>query len=377
LNVALVYNQKKEENKREDDYEPPSKRNYLEPEYKSETSTQTFPPNYKCNDIYAEWDTFETIDAVRAALAEIHRVTLIEADLQAYHKLQQLKPDIVFNIAEGFNGVSREAQIPAILDLLKIPYTGSEPLTLGICLDKARAKEILSYHNIPTPHFHLITSVSELAGASIRFPSIVKPQHEGSSKGIFNSSIVNNREDLIKQVSYIIETYSEGAIVEEFLNGREFTVAILGNGNDARILPIVEIKFDSLPQGVNPIYSYEAKWIWDNAESPLEIFKCPAQVSPALQNEIEYICLKAYSVLKCRDWTRIDVRLDADGKPNIIELNPLPGILPKPEDNSCFPKAARAAGLNYNQLIQEVLRIAIKRYGLDKLKSVSGVKEAV
>jgi D-alanine-D-alanine ligase len=278
LNIALVYNQKKEENKREDDYEPPSKRNYLEPEYKSETSTQTFPPNYKCNDIYAEWDTFETIEAVRAALAEIHRVTLIEADLQAYHKLQQLKPDIVFNIAEGFNGVSREAQIPAILDLLKIPYTGSEPLTLGICLDKARAKEILSYYNIPTPHFHLITSVSELTSASIRFPSIVKPQHEGSSKGIFNSSIVNNRDDLIKQVSYIIETYSEGAIVEEFLNGREFTVAILGNGNDARILPIVEIKFDSLPQGVNPIYSYEAKWIWDNAESPLEIFKCPAQV---------------------------------------------------------------------------------------------------
>lgn len=379
LNVALVYNQKQEDKNKEDDGEPPSKSSFVETEYKGETSPMMFAQiqNQNCNDIYAEWDTFETIDAVRAALSETHNVTLIEANEHAYLKLQQLKPDIVFNIAEGFNGVSREAQIPAMLDLLQIPYSGSDPLTLGICLDKARAKEILSYYGVPTPRFHLVSSISDLAGVSVRFPSIVKPQHEGSSKGIFNSSIVNNRDELLSQVVNIIETYKEGAIIEEFLDGREFTVAILGNGKNAKALPIVEIKFDSLPPGVNPIYSYEAKWIWDRAESPLEIFECPAKISPALQTEIEDICLKAYSILKCKDWTRIDVRLDADGKPNILELNPLPGILPKPEDNSCFPKAARAAGLNYNQLIQLVLLIAAERCGILKSQSSSILKEVV
>jgi D-alanine-D-alanine ligase len=347
LNVALVYNQKKEEKNTQKDNEPPGSSSLLET---------------GCNDIYAEWDTFETINAVRSALAEIHNVSLIEANEKAYLKLQQQNPDIVFNIAEGFNGVSREAQIPAILDLLQIPYTGSDPLTLGVCLDKARAKEILSYYNIATPHFNIVSSLSELAAIGVDFPSIVKPQHEGSSKGIFNSSIVDSRDELVKQVSNIIETYKEGAIVEKFLSGREFTVALLGNGKDVEVLPVVEIKFDTLPTGVNPIYSYEAKWIWDRAESPLEIFECPAKISLALKTDIEDLCLKAYSVLKCRDWCRIDVRLDSNGVPNIIELNPLPGILPKPEDNSCFPKAARAAGMNYNQLIQRVLAIAVKRY---------------
>ena len=116
---------------------------------------------------------------------------------------------------------------------------------------------------------------------------------------------------------------------------------------------------------MNHIYSYEAKWILDRPESPLDIFECPAKISPSLNQEIEQLCLKAYSVLRCRDWCRIDVRLDAKGKPHIIELNPLPGILPNPEDNSCFPKAARAAGLNYNQLIQRVMWLAMKRYGLN------------
>jgi D-alanine-D-alanine ligase len=115
---------------------------------------------------------------------------------------------------------------------------------------------------------------------------------------------------------------------------------------------------------MNPIYSYEAKWIWDTTERPLEIFKCPADLDQDLQIEIETICKDAYTVLNCRDWSRVDVRLDAHGKPHILEINPLPGILPKPEDNSCFPKAARAAGMSYNQLINSVLDIAMERCGL-------------
>jgi D-alanine-D-alanine ligase len=137
-----------------------------------------------------------------------------------------------------------------------------------------------------------------------------------------------------------------------------------GNGNDLEILPIVEIQFDQLPADINPIYSYEAKWIWDTVERPLEIFTCPAKVSPRLRRKIQNVCQAAFSALRCRDWCRIDIRLDDAGEPNVLELNPLPGILPNPEANSCFPKAARTAGLAYGDLINRVLEIACQRVGL-------------
>jgi len=199
----------------------------------------------------------------------------------------------------------------------------------------------------------------------LHFPWIIKPLHEGSSKGIFNTSVVNNRDEAKNEITKVLDQYHEPALIEEYLPGREFTVAILGNGAHLNVLPIVEIKFDTLPAGVNPIYSYEAKWIWDQASAPLEIFACPANLTPELKNEIESVCRKAYTILRCRDWCRIDVRLDDRGIPHIIELNPLPGILPKPEDNSCFPKAARAVGLSYNKLMQSVLSLAAERYGLN------------
>jgi D-alanine-D-alanine ligase len=318
----------------------------------------------RTNDVYAEWDTEETIQAVRAALEERYPVTMIEANEQAFEKFRALKPSFVFNIAEGMHGVSREAQIPAMLEMLQIPYLGSDPLTLALCLDKARTKEILSYHRIPTAPFAVISSMEEFDDLRVKFPAMVKPLHEGSSKGIYNSCVAHNVEELDREVSTILDTYRQPAIVEEFLPGREFTVAMLGNDGDLRVLPIVEIKFDALPEGVNPIYSYEAKWIWDQSDRPLDIFECPAQLDADLKSAIESICSSAYRVLHCRDWSRIDVRLDAHGRPMILEVNPLPGILPKPEDNSCFPKAARAAGMSYNQLMNTVLDVAMHRAGL-------------
>ena len=366
LRIALVYNQKKEEptlqSERYDSLEPQRANGDI-----ADTLVLRPPPRLQSSpstDIYAEWDTFETIDAVRAALAEIHDVTLIEADTDAYEKLRLLRPDIVFNISEGLHGVSREAQMPAIFDLLQIPYSGSDPVSLAICLDKSRTKEILSYYKIATPAFWSVSKLSDLDGVQPAFPCMVKPLHEGSSKGIYNSSMVADRSELRTQVAKILDEYSQPAIVEEYLPGREFTVAMLGNGENVNVLPIVEIKFDSLPAGVNPIYSYEAKWIWDRSDAPLEIFECPAHLTDGLRSEIETVCRHAYRVLRCRDWSRIDVRLDAAGKPHIIEVNPLPGILPNPEDNSCFPKAARVAGLSYQQLMQSVLALAAQRFGL-------------
>ena len=315
------------------------------------------------NDWDAEWDTEETIDAVRSALSARHDVISIEADENIVENLKDSKPDIVFNIAEGRNGPNRESHVPAMLEMLGIPYTGSDPMTLSLCLDKGRAKEILSFYKVSNPRFQVVSSISERIKLKI-FPLIVKPLHEGSSKGVKNDALVFSPSELKKKVEEIIVQYHQPALVEEYLNGREFTVAVMGNNGDTKVLPIVEIKFDNLPKDINPIYSYEAKWIWDNSKNPLDIFQCPADIDGELRDNIEEAALKAYKSLRCRDWCRIDIRLDSDNEPNILELNPLPGVLPKPEDNSCFPKAARTAGMSYNEMILSILNIARKRYGL-------------
>ncbi len=350
LNVALTFNVKPESKTFLEEVSP--NRNFTEQRQE------------KTVDTYAEWDTWETVNAVKEAIENYHNVTMIEADENAFLKFKEIKPDIVFNIAEGINGASREAQIPAMLDMLNIPYTGSDPLTLATCLDKARTKEILSYHKIPNAKFTVLNSVDELSKDGLLFPLIVKPIMEGSSKGIFSSSFVRNYNELAGEAERILLEYNQPALLEEFLPGREFTAAVLGNGDEAEVLPLVEINYREFPDDFIPIYSYEAKWILDTKENPLDVFSCPASVTAELGNKIKSIVLKTYSVLRCRDWSRIDVRLDKNNEPNIIEINPLPGILPNPEENSCFPKAARTAGFNYNDMINKVLYSAAKRHNL-------------
>ncbi|MBI4864957.1 MAG: D-alanine--D-alanine ligase [Candidatus Riflebacteria bacterium] len=319
-------------------------------------------------DRYAEWDTEETIRAVESALAEEHQVTRVVANdvREAFHQLELLRPDIVFNMVEGLAGINRESQIPALLEALDIPYTGSDPLTLSICLDKSRAKEILSYHGIPTSGFQVVSRPSDLIKLkSFPVPAIVKPLCEGSSKGISNDCLVKTQDQLLQKTRDVVSFYREPALVEEFLPGREFTVAMLGNELGIRVLPLVEICFDALPAEASPIYSFEAKWLWDTPDQPRNIFRCPADVDAKLRAQIEDTCKRAFRILRCRDWCRIDVRLDSRNRPNIIELNPLPGILPKPEDNSCFPKAARCAGMSYPEMVNRVLEEAWSRYGRD------------
>jgi D-alanine-D-alanine ligase len=193
---------------------------------------------------------------------------------------------------------------------------------------------------------------------------MVKPLHEGSSKGIFERSVVENIVELKTQLEEVIEKYKQPALVESFLSGREFTVGIIGNGEAAEVLPVIELLFDHLPKDSKKIYSYEAKWLWDDPNNPVEVFKCPAPLTDALKKEIESIAKRAYLALRCRDWSRVDVRLDAAGKPHIIEINPLPGILPNPDEHSCMPLAARVAGMDFAALINRVLDEALKRYGM-------------
>lgn len=315
-------------------------------------------------DFFAEGDAPETIEAVLNAIREDgYSVTGIEADNAAPQKLEAYKPDLVFNIAEGLWGDCRESYIPLICERLALPYTGSGPLTLAICLNKLRTKEILSYHGIPNPGFEVVYPGQQSISSNVPLPAIVKPVAEGSSKGIFDNSVVYSSETLQERVSELIARYHEPVLIESFLTGDEFTVALWGNGAQIEVLPIVGINYSRLPEGAQPIYSYEAKWIWDTSENPLDIFSCPAKIDHKLKLEIEELVLRTFRILEVRDWCRIDVRLEATGRPQVLELNPLPGILPKVEDNSCFPKAARTAGYDYRQMLNQVINIARRRYG--------------
>ena len=317
------------------------------------------------SDEFAEWDSAETIDAVANALSALGEVIRLEATEDFPERLRAARPDIVFNIAEGQNGVNREGHVPAICEFYGIPYSGSDPLTLAVCLDKAKTKETLAWHGVPTARFAVVHDMSEIEKlADLPMPLFAKPIHEGSSKGITEKNFCRTWAELEAQTEFLLETYRQPVIVEEYLPGAEFTCAVLGNGDEAEVLPIVGMNFASLPEGALPIYGYEAKWIWDRPERPLEMFDCPANISDSLRLEIERVTLDAYRVLGCRDWSRIDVRLDADGRPNVVEVNPLPGILPNPAENSCFPKAARAVGMSYDTLIQTCLRLAAARQGV-------------
>jgi D-alanine-D-alanine ligase len=318
------------------------------------------------DDEFAEWDTAETIDAVADALGAYGTVHRLEATAEFPEQLRAERPDIVFNMAEGSGGKNREAHVPAICEFFGLPYTGSDPLTLSLCLDKSRTKEILSHYGVATPSFVVVESVDAVGAhwPALRYPLFVKPIHEGSSKGITERNLCQTPADLVAQVEFLLETYAQPVLIEEFLPGAEFTCAVLGNGRGARVLPIVGMNFDALPDGALPVYGFEAKWLWDRPDAPLRIFDCPAEIPDALRRTIESTTLRAYDALGCRDWSRVDVRLDAVGVPNVIEVNPLPGILPNPADNSCFPKAARAAGISYEALIQTCLTLAAERQGV-------------
>ena len=363
--IGFAYNQKPDHVAAESaaelaraDEEPPS----------SGTATATLLASAPAaDDEFAEWDSPATINAVHNALAQYGEVIRLEATDDFPLRLRDARPDIVFNIAEGLRGPNREAHVPAICEFYGIAYSGSDPFTLALCLDKARTKEILRARGVPTADWTLITAPHDLErfiAGSPRLPLFAKPVHEGSSKGITERNYIGDASAIAPVVRDLLERYQQPVIVETYLAGAEFTCGMLGNGASARVLPIVGMNFGALPQGALPIYGFEAKWLWDTPEDPLDIFQCPADIPASLRKEIESVALSAYHALGCRDWSRIDVRLDADGRANVVEVNPLPGILPDPRDNSCLPKAARAAGLDYDSLIGAALVAAAERQGI-------------
>lgn len=315
----------------------------------------------------AEFDELETITAIHnAIITNGYECIDIEADENAYEKLRKLRKSIqlVFNIAEGVRGEIREAQIPAILEMLDIPYTHSGALSQAIGLDKSLTKKIWQFHGLPTPKFVSIGFDDKPYIEGLKFPVLVKPNSEGSSKGILNDSLIDNPKNLTKKIREVRKLYGNGVLVEEFVPGREFTVTVMGN-SQPYILPIVEQNYDIFPKDLKKFASYEAKWLFeDSLPNPHDAYICPAKIPKALEKLIEKLCIQAFEVLHCRDIARIDMRLNSEGKPQLLEINTLPGMLPDPNVVSYYPVAARTAGWDYNRMIGQIITHARERLSI-------------
>jgi len=299
-------------------------------------------------DIGAEHDDERTaqslIDAIRACGHEASGLLL---DERFPSRVRQCKPDLVFNIAEGVRGPTRESIVPAWLDHLGIPYTGSDGLALALSLDKALAKTMAAAQGVRTPAFRRVSSLSELEGISLEFPLFVKPNGEGSSMGVRPGSMVQTPEQLRRQVSWVLSSYRQDCLVEEFAPGREFCVGLLGN-EEPQLLPVVEVRSS------RPFYSYEDKHA-HNKE-----LTCPADLPEGTAGEMGSMALTVFRALGCRDLARVDFKLDASGAATFLEMNPLPGLSP---DHSIFPVQARAAGIAYEELVGRIVELAVARRG--------------
>nr|WP_276576398.1 ATP-grasp domain-containing protein [Caldicoprobacter algeriensis] len=308
-------------------------------------------------DIEAEYDSIDTVMAIKNALESIGcRVELLEADHSFLDKLRQAHVDIVFNIAEGLGGRGREAHIPAILSFLGIPFTGSDETTLCIALDKALTKRLLTSFRILTPKYQLISHEGERIRRDLRFPLIVKPNAEGSSKGISSMAVVDNMEQFKSLLERNFRLYGQPMLIEEFIPGREFTVGVIGNGREARVFTPMEIVYKEDRDGKN-IYSFEVKKDYKRYVE----YVCPPDLSPELQKKLMDIAAKIYRVLQCRDFARMDFRMSNDNRFYFIEINPLPGLAPGYSD---YPMIAEFCGVEYNTVIKMILNSALKRYGM-------------
>ena len=306
------------------------------------------------NDSEAEYDAPETIDAIRDALESYgHVVVPLEATAELPRQLMDAPVDIVFNIAEGVSGRNREAAVPALCELMGIPYTGSDAATLSIALDKALSKRVLRQHGILTPEFQVMETGRERLSPKMKFPLIVKPNQEGSSKGVSaHASVVDDEESLRQVVRELLERYRQPALIEYYIAGREFTVGLLGDKRP-RVLPPMEIIFLD-KANPRPVYDFQIKQEWEKHV----YYQCPAQLTPAELKSMERIARETFVALDCRDVARVDLRMDDTGDIYVLEVNPLPGLTPNYSDLCLI---ASAANIDYRSLIGEILTGGLKR----------------
>lgn len=300
----------------------------------------------------AEFDSPRTINAIERTLQSFgHATERIGNGLALARQLADGKRwDLVFNIAEGVWGRSREAQVPCLLEMYRIPYTFSDPLVCALTLDKAMTKRVIASAGLNTPRFAVVTSLSDLEGLALEYPLFAKPLAEGTGKGVDKDSRVDSPAALKKVCTRLLDRFSEPVLVEEYLPGREFTTAILGTGHEARVVGTME--FSIRPNAPAQDYSYEVKEACDDW---VDYFPMP---QGDLRDQVEALALGAYRVLECRDTGRIDIRLDAQGRPAFIEINPLPGLNPGHSD---LPMIATQEGMSYEELIRSIIESALAR----------------
>ena len=313
------------------------------------------PPDY-----FSEYDSQETVNAIISALKiKGHAVEAIDVEHpRLFSYFSKNCVDMVFNIAEGKRGKFRESEVPAILDYFNIPYTGSNTFSLALALNKALTKKILKAEGIPTPQFQVFKKGNEELDPSLKFPLILKPNCEGSAKGINISNVVNTQDTLFKKIEELIKLYKQEVLVEEFIEGKELTVGILENGKTT-ILPILEIDFSTCKNSGEYFYSWRMKEYQGNKELGLiPTFHCPARLNKYIEARVKETALRTHHAVGCFDISRTDIRLSKDNVPYVLEINPLPGLNPH---ESNFPIMAYAAGMKYEDLIEGILISASKR----------------
>jgi D-alanine-D-alanine ligase len=309
-------------------------------------------------DAWADLDSEHTIEAISDALkAGGHRVTFMEANVELIDRLRQDRPDICFNIAEGHYGDSREAQIPALLELLKIPYTGSRVLTQAISLDKVMTKRVWQSFGLRTAPFQVFDGPDDPLGSALTFPLFVKPSREGTGIGVTPHSIIHDAQELRERVAYTIRAYEQPALVEKFLAGREFTVGVIGNLPKQFVFPPIEVDTKKAAPEEKGIYTHHVKAHISDAMSYLVI----PELEPALLGELQRLAVAGHNAINALDVSRLDFRCDESGTPYLLEINTLPGLSPGFSDLAI---GADVIEKGYTWLINTILNLACKRFGL-------------
>lgn len=326
----------------------------------------------------SEYGVLDEMKAVQRALATTeHETKIVPVALDVFKLIDELRadtPDLIFNLCESLDGdPTQEMNVASLFEILKIPYTGSRALTLGLALNKSRVKEILNYHNIPTAAHYLCNNANEFKDGGYyrvkgKFPLIVKPSREDASIGIDNNSIVRTDDELKKRIEYILDVHKQPALVEEFIEGREINVSVVGNvkkdENDLIVFPISEIDFSELPPELPKIVSYNSKWMYNTVEFSGTKAVCPAKnISPELEEIIKSTARKVYALIGASDYARVDFRVK-DGIPYVLELNPNPDIASDVDEDTGFTRSGKAYGWTYEQLIQNIIGYASERWNV-------------
>ena len=282
----------------------------------------------------------------------------MEADENFPENIKKVKPDLVFNRAEGLRGDSRESHVPAILEMLDIPYVGSNVLTTAISLNKAWTKKALLYHGISTPKFYVCGTLQEIERISKDFPYILKPNEEGSSIGITEENLVKDKTQLLTRLKQMLKEYQQPILVEQFIEGREFSTGLLGQVDmDPEVLAILEIDFSKFPE-VGGVFGQRAKTVLDS----LDHYVCPAKIPRELKSSLEQLSVDIWCALDIKDFARIDFRMNSEGELFFLEINSLPGMDFDTEENdlSFYPYMAMKTGYSYDELVRTASRICMQ-----------------